>query len=60
MAENVLSAEPRDGIGKGVNRKLQAVLNGETADEANRPELVLDDAPDLMIPHAPRPIVEHH
>lgn len=24
MAENVLSAEPRDGIGKGVNRKLRA------------------------------------
>ena len=42
-----------------VNR-MNAVLNDETADEADRPELVLDDAPDVIIPHVPRPIVEHH
>ena len=40
--------------------KLKAVLNGETDDEANFPELVLDDAPAPTVPHAPRPIVEHH
>ena len=40
--------------------RLNAVLNGETADEADRPELVLDDAEDPPIPHAPRPIVAHH
>ena len=40
--------------------KLNAVLNGETQDEAERPELVLDDAPDPVIPHSPRPVVAHH
>ena len=40
--------------------KMNAVLNDETVDEAERPELVLDDAPDVVIPHAPRPLVEHH
>ncbi|MCK6412597.1 MAG: dicarboxylate/amino acid:cation symporter [Azonexus sp.] len=42
------------------SEKLEAVLNDETADEAERPELVLDDAPELPIPHAPRPLVQHH
>ncbi|MBL8426680.1 MAG: dicarboxylate/amino acid:cation symporter [Dechloromonas sp.] len=40
--------------------RMSAVLNDETADEADNPELVLDDAPDIMIPHVPRPVVEHH
>ena len=40
--------------------RLKAVLNDETQDEADFPELVLDDAPDIEIPHSPRPIVEHH
>ena len=40
--------------------RMNAVLNDETADEADHPELVLDDAPDIMIPHVPRPVVEHH
>ena len=40
--------------------KMNAVLNDETVDEAERPELVLDDAPEVIIPHAPRPLVEHH
>jgi aerobic C4-dicarboxylate transport protein len=40
--------------------RLTAVLNNETQDEADVPELVLDDAPDIEIPHSPRPIVEHH
>ena len=40
--------------------RMNAVLNDETADEADNPELVLDDAPDVVIPHVPRPIVEHH
>ncbi|MFC5300590.1 dicarboxylate/amino acid:cation symporter [Azospira restricta] len=40
--------------------KLAAVLNNETADEANRPELVLDDAPTPELPSVPRPAVEHH
>jgi len=42
------------------SEKLNAVLNSETVDEAERPELVLDDAPEPPIPHAPRPLVEHH
>ena len=42
------------------SRKLVAVLDGETPDEAERPELVLDDAAEPPLPHAPRPIVEHH
>ncbi|MFH1660584.1 MAG: dicarboxylate/amino acid:cation symporter [Pseudomonadota bacterium] len=41
-------------------KRMNAVLNNETADEADNPELVLDDAPDMIIPHVPRPIVEHH
>ena len=40
--------------------RMNAVLNNETSDEANNPELVLDDAPDMVIPHAPRPISEHN
>ncbi len=40
--------------------KLNAVLNDETQDEADHPELVLDDAPEIIIPHVPRPITEHH
>jgi aerobic C4-dicarboxylate transport protein len=40
--------------------RMNAVLNNETTDEAENPELVLDDAPDMIIPHVPRPIVEHH
>ncbi|WP_295008443.1 dicarboxylate/amino acid:cation symporter [uncultured Dechloromonas sp.] len=40
--------------------RMNAVLNDETSDEADNPELVLDDAPDVIIPHVPRPIVEHH
>ena len=42
------------------SERLNAVLDGETDDEADRPELVLDDAEDMPIPHAPRPIVAHH
>ena len=30
--------------------RMNAVLNDETADEADNPELVLDDAPDIVIP----------
>ena len=40
--------------------RLTAVLNNETSDEADFPELVLDDAPEIEIPHSPRPIVEHN
>ncbi len=40
--------------------RMNAVLNNETTDEADNPELVLDDAPDIIIPHVPRPVVEHH
>jgi aerobic C4-dicarboxylate transport protein len=40
--------------------RMNAVLNNETDDEAEHPEMVLDDAPDVVIPHVPRPIVEHH
>ena len=40
--------------------RLKAVLNNETPDEANFPELVLGDAPDIEIPHSPRPMVGHH
>jgi aerobic C4-dicarboxylate transport protein len=40
--------------------RMNAVLNNETADEADHPELVLDDAPEVIIPHVPRPVVEHH
>ncbi|WP_371322890.1 dicarboxylate/amino acid:cation symporter [Dechloromonas sp. ZY10] len=42
------------------SEKLTAVLNNETSDEAEHPELVLDDAVEPPIPHAPRPMVEHH
>ncbi len=31
------------------SEKLNAVLNSETADEADHPELVLDDAPEPLI-----------
>ncbi|MGE5470781.1 MAG: dicarboxylate/amino acid:cation symporter [Bacteroidota bacterium] len=41
-------------------KKLGAVLNGETADEADFPEQVLDDSLESPIPHSPRPMVEHH
>jgi aerobic C4-dicarboxylate transport protein len=40
--------------------RLKAVLNNETQDEADFPELVLDDAPSIEIPHSPRPIVQHN
>ncbi|MGB7501559.1 MAG: dicarboxylate/amino acid:cation symporter [Azonexus sp.] len=40
--------------------KLKAVLDGETTDEADFPELVLDDSPEPTISHSPRPILEHH
>jgi aerobic C4-dicarboxylate transport protein len=40
--------------------RMNAVLNNETGDEADHPELVLDDAPEVIIPHVPRPLVEHH
>jgi aerobic C4-dicarboxylate transport protein len=40
--------------------RLTAVLNNETDDEADRPELVLDDAVEPPIPHGARPVVEHH
>ena len=40
--------------------RLTAVLNNETDDEADRPELVLDDSEEPQIPHSPRPIVEHN
>ncbi len=42
------------------SKKLDAVLNGETPDEADFPEQVLDDAQEPPIPHSPRPILEHH
>jgi len=42
------------------SRKLTAVLNGETTDEADFPEQVLDDADEAPIPHSPRPMVDHH
>ena len=41
-------------------QKLNAVLNSETMDEANRPELVLTDAPEPQPPHNPAPVVRHH
>ena len=40
--------------------RLTAVLNNETDDEAERPELVLDDSEEPPIPHSPRPMVEHN
>ncbi len=40
--------------------RLTAVLNNETDDEADRPELVLDDSEEPPIPHSPRPMVEHN
>jgi len=40
--------------------RLKAVLNNETTDEADYPELVLGDAPDIEIPHSPRPMLDHH
>lgn len=39
---------------------MTAVLNNETLDHADFPELVLDDALDIEIPHSPRPIVTHN
>jgi aerobic C4-dicarboxylate transport protein len=42
------------------SERLEAVLNNETDDEADHPELVLDDAPEAPAPHAPRPLVEHN
>ena len=38
---------------------MNAVLNDETADEADNPELVLTTRR-TSIPHVPRPLVEHH
>ena len=40
--------------------RLTAVLNDETADEADRPELVLNDAEEAIMPPLPRPVVDHH
>ncbi|WP_374276946.1 dicarboxylate/amino acid:cation symporter [Azonexus sp.] len=40
--------------------KMRAVLNGETDDEAEHPELVLDDAESLPMAPAPRAAVAHH
>ena len=40
--------------------RLNAVLNNETADEADHPELVLNDAEDAIMPTLPRPVVDHH
>jgi len=40
--------------------KLTAVLNGETPDEADFPELVLNDSEDPPLPHSVRTTVEHH
>ncbi len=42
------------------SNKLTAVLNGETDDEANYPELVLDDAPTPHIAHVAPVKTEHH
>ncbi len=42
------------------SERLEAVLNNETDDEADYPELVLDDAPEAPAPHRPRPIVQHN
>jgi len=42
------------------SERLEAVLNNETDDEADHPELVLDDAPEAPAPHRPRPIVQHN
>jgi aerobic C4-dicarboxylate transport protein len=40
--------------------RLRAVLNNETVDEADHPELVLDDAPAPDIAHTPQPATAHH
>ncbi|WP_306607913.1 dicarboxylate/amino acid:cation symporter [Azonexus sp.] len=40
--------------------RMNAVLNNETLDEAENPELVLDDAPQPDIAHTPQPVVAHH
>ncbi len=40
--------------------KMRAVLNGETDDEADHPELVLDDAESPPMAPTLRPVVEHH
>ena len=40
--------------------RMDAVLNSETLDEANNPELVLDDAPSPHIAHTPQPVLAHH
>jgi len=40
--------------------RLTAVLNNETTDEADHPELVFNDRKEPLIPHSPRPIVDHH
>ena len=40
--------------------RLTAVLNNETADEADRPELVLNDAEEPIMAQVPRPAVNHN
>lgn len=40
--------------------KLKAVLDGETPDEADHPELVLDDAPEPEIAHVAPVTTQHH
>ena len=42
------------------SERLNAVLNDETDDEADHPELVLDDAPEPPTPHGLPPVVQHH
>ncbi|MDP3540477.1 MAG: hypothetical protein Q8S26_17410 [Azonexus sp.] len=41
-------------------RSAERRAQPRTVDEAEFPELVLDDAPDIEISHSPRPIVEHN
>ena len=41
-------------------KKLTAVLDGETEDEAERPELVLDDAPTPQLVPAAAVVTQHH
>ena len=42
------------------SKRLTAVLNDETSDEADNPELVLDDAPAPQMPATPARLTEHH
>ena len=42
------------------SKRLTAVLNNETADQADVPEAVLDSQSEITVPHTPRPIVDRH